>query len=161
MGDESVRSCRNGRGTLQDHLKTPPRRRPVRKTRPSGLSPSFPPNNLEKLPLPQLIIFLYEYTTTRSHSARVAAPALAHRLCRSICLRNAPCTPLILGIIDTIITITRVVSENPDTVRTARGRMESAAYITILEVTGVNPVSTKYSVQNAQYYKVFLTEFSL
>ena len=54
-----------------------------------------------------------------------------------------------------------MVSENPDIVRTARGRIESTAYITILEVIGVNPVSTKVLGSNAQYYKVFLMEFSL
>jgi hypothetical protein len=57
--------------------------------------------------------------------------------------------------------LTRVISENPDIVRAARGRIESTAYITILEVTGVNPVSTKILGSSAQYYEVFLTEFSL
>jgi len=109
------------------------RRRPVRRARIIEPLSSFPSNNLEELPSPQLITFLrvhdhpvriapvsqhrptqrpvhtapipYAAAVTtanhlppstrppRSHSARVAAPALAHRLCRSISLRNAPCTP--------------------------------------------------------------------
>jgi hypothetical protein len=55
----------------------------------------------------------------------------------------------------------RVVSENPDIVRTARERIKSTAYITIFKITDVNPVSTKILGSSAQYYKVFLTEFSL
>ena len=138
---------------------------------------------LEKLPSLQLITFLYEYTTTplapvsqhlpARRLAYVAASACATpRLCRSICLRDAPpvsrylpaqrpvytAIPF-LGIVDITITTTRVVSENPDIVRTARGRIESTAYIIILEAIGVNPVSTKYSVQTRSIIRFSLWSF--
>jgi hypothetical protein len=72
-----ARTCRNGRGTLQDHLR---RRGGGHLEKPDRL------NNLEKLPSPQLITFLYEYTATPLSPAQRLVYTVISRYCR----RNLP-----------------------------------------------------------------------
>jgi hypothetical protein len=125
MGDRSV--CYEGRTHLSQRTgyasgpSQAPRRRPFRKTRPPDLFPSFPSNNLEKLPSPQLITFL----RVHDHPVHIT-PVSQHPRRRTAYVAASACaTPRVhrhSSVLSTQqFTTTRVISENPDIVGTARG----------------------------------------
>jgi hypothetical protein len=94
MGDKSVcyaRTYHNGRGTLQDHLRRRGGGQLLKGTTTTSFLVSL--KQSRKAAVTTANHLPTRTRPPRSHSARVAAPALAHRLRRSIGLRNAPCTP--------------------------------------------------------------------
>jgi hypothetical protein len=137
-----ARTCRNGRGTLQDHLRR----------RGGGHLEKLNRRTFSLVSLEQsrkAAVTTADHLPLRVHDHPVhTALVLQHPHGRTAYVAtSAYATPRVhhhsSGIVDTTITTTRMISENPNIARTARGRVESAAYTTILEVTGPNPVSTK------------------